>query len=65
MKNITPKRKTRVLFFAEILTEGHDGATRTMFQLLKRIHASQFEYLFICGVGPDELYGFECFKMPA
>lgn len=65
MKNITPKRKTRVAFFAEILTEGHDGATRTMFQLIRRIYAPDFEFLFICGVGPDELYGFECFKVPA
>lgn len=65
MKSIAPKQKVRVAFFAEILHEGHDGATRTMFQLIKRIDPNQFEFLFIYGVGPDELYGFECFKVPA
>lgn len=65
MKSIAPKQKVRVAFFAEILQEGHDGATRTMFQLIKRIDPNQFEFLFIYGVGPDELYGFECFKVPA
>ena len=57
-------KRIKVAFFAEILQEDLDGATRTMFQLIKRIDAKRFEFLFICGVGPDELYGFECFKIP-
>lgn len=51
-------------FFAEILIEDFDGASRTMFQLIKRINPENFEFLFICGVGPDQLYGFECMRIP-
>ena len=65
MKNTSPAKKTRVAFFAEILTGEHDGAVRTMYQLIQRIDAERFEYKFICGVGPDELFGFECIKVPA
>ena len=54
----------KVAFFAEILIPDFDGASRTMFQLIQRIPAEQFEFLFICGVGPDELYGFECLRLP-
>lgn len=57
-------KKIRVAFFAEALIEDFDGASRTTFQILKRIPASRFEFLFICGTGPDELFGFECFKIP-
>ncbi|MCC6282396.1 MAG: glycosyltransferase family 1 protein, partial [Saprospiraceae bacterium] len=54
----------KVAFFAEILIPDFDGASRTMFQLIQRIPTGQFEFLFICGVGPDELYGFECLSLP-
>lgn len=57
--------KTRIAFFAEILIEEFDGASRTMFQLIKRIQPEQFEFLFICGTGPDDIAGFECVKIPA
>jgi glycosyltransferase involved in cell wall biosynthesis len=58
-------KKVRVAFFAEILTEDFDGAVRTMFQLINRIDKTRFEYLFIYGVGPDEINGFESLKIPA
>jgi glycosyltransferase involved in cell wall biosynthesis len=58
-------RKTRVVFFAEILISDFDGASRTMFQLFNRIDPARFEFLFICASGPDQLHGFECFKVPA
>jgi glycosyltransferase involved in cell wall biosynthesis len=58
-------KKTRVAFFAEILTEDHDGAVRTMYQLINRIDHHNFEFLFICGAGPDEIGGFETIKVPA
>ena len=58
-------KKIKVAFFAEILIEDHDGATRTMFQLLKRIPEASFEFLFICGSGPDKVAGFECMKIPS
>lgn len=57
-------KKIRVAFFAEILVEDLDGATRTMFQLIKRIPRERFEFLFVCGVGPAELSGFECMRIP-
>lgn len=56
--------RTRVAFFAEILIEDFDGASRTMFQLINRIDKERFEFLFICGVGPDQLNGYECVKIP-
>ena len=58
-------RRIRVAFFAEMLTEGFDGAVRTMFQLINRIDNTRFEYLFIYGVGPDQIAGFESVKVPS
>src|SRR5690606_7235816 len=40
------------------------GASRTMFQLIKRIDHMRFEFLFICGVGPDQINSYECVKIP-
>ena len=57
-------KRIKVAFFAEILQEELDGATRTMFQLINRIDKHRFEFLFICGLGPNQLHGFECFKIP-
>lgn len=57
--------KLRVAFFAEILIEDNDGATRTMFQLIKRIPHDRFDYLFICGVGPQHIGGFNVLRIPA
>lgn len=58
-------KKIKVAFFAEILIEEFDGAARTMFQIIRRIPSEQFEFLFICGNGPAELFGFECFRVPS
>lgn len=55
--------KTRVVLFAEILVSDFDGAARTMFQLIKRIPKDKFEFLFVCGTGPDRLEGFEVLKL--
>ena len=57
--------KIKIAFFAEILIEELDGATHTMFQLLKRIPENRFEFLFICGTGPEKLFGFPCIKIPS
>lgn len=57
-------KKIKVAFFAEILIEDFDGASRTMFQLIKRIDPERFDFLFICGVGPDTIGGFACMKVP-
>lgn len=58
-------KKVKIAFFAEILIEDFDGASRTMFQLIHRIPADTFEFLFVCGIGPDTIAGFECLKIPA
>ena len=58
-------KRIKVAFFAEILIEDFDGASRTMFQLINRIDPKIFEFLFICGLGPASLRGFECFRIPA
>lgn len=57
--------KIRIAFFAEILIEDFDGASRTMFQLIKRIDSNRFDFLFVCGNGPNEIAGFPCIKVPA
>ncbi len=57
-------RRIKVAFFAEILTADFDGASRTMFQLIDRIDKTRFDFLFICGVGPDYIMGFPTFKVP-
>ena len=58
-------KKVKVAFFAEILIEDSDGASRTMFQIIKRIDPQKFQFLFICGTGPEDLFGFECFRLPS
>lgn len=57
--------KIKVAFFADILIQDFDGATRTMFQLIQRIPSEHFEYLFICGMGQEDLYGFESVHIPS
>ncbi|MDD3078673.1 MAG: glycosyltransferase family 1 protein [Paludibacter sp.] len=52
--------KVKVLFFADMLIADLDGASRTIFQLINRIPSEQFEYLFVCGTGPDKIADFEC-----
>ncbi|KQS31018.1 glycosyltransferase family 1 protein [Dyadobacter sp. Leaf189] len=58
-------RKVRVAFFAEILVADFDGAARTMFQLFNRIDPGQFEFLFICASGPEQVRGFDCVRIPS
>jgi glycosyltransferase involved in cell wall biosynthesis len=58
-------KKLKIAFFAEILIEDFDGASRTMFQLIHRIPSDRFEFLFFCGVGPDSIAGFECVCIPS
>jgi glycosyltransferase involved in cell wall biosynthesis len=58
-------KKIKIAFFADILIENFDGALRTIFQLIHRIPSEEFEFLFICGVGPDAIAGFECMRIPA
>lgn len=55
-------RRIKVVFFAEILIPDFDGASRTIFQLLDRIDASRFDFLFVCGSGPDRINQFDCIK---
>lgn len=52
--------KIKVVFFADILINDFDGASRTMYHLIKRIPNDQFEFLFVCGLGPDNIGGFRC-----
>ena len=57
--------KIRVAFFAEILLEDFDGASRTIFQIIRKIPEHQFEFLFICGVPPEDGFAYEVFEVPA
>ncbi|MDR1357368.1 MAG: glycosyltransferase family 1 protein [Tannerellaceae bacterium] len=52
--------KVKVVFFADMLISYFDGASRTMFQLFGKIPVDRFEFLFVCGVGPERIKGFRC-----
>ena len=55
--------KIKVAFFADMLIEDFDGASRTMYQLINRIPSDQFEFLFICGTGPEKIAGFKSLRV--
>ena len=57
-------KRIKIAFFAEILIEDFDGASRTMFQLINRIDKSRFDFLFICGAGPSTVRRYECITIP-
>jgi glycosyltransferase involved in cell wall biosynthesis len=57
-------KKIRAAFFADMLIADFDGAARTMYQLLNRIDKDEFEFLFVCGVGPNVINGFPCLHVP-
>ena len=59
------KQKIKVAFFAETLQPDYDGAVRTMYQLIKRIPKEDFEFLFLCGEGPESIEGFKVIDLPA
>lgn len=56
--------KIKVAFFAEILIEDFDGASRTIFQLIKSIPQDKFEFLFFCGVAPKTTFQHEIYEIP-
>ena len=58
------KRKTKVAFFADILVKNFDGASRTMFQLIERIPSEEFEFMFFCGLPPEQDIGHTVMKVP-
>lgn len=56
-------RKLRLAFFAEILIEDFDGASRTITHILQRIPKDQYEVLLICGIPPKKETHWEVFKV--
>lgn len=58
-------KKYKIAFFAEILIDDFDGASRTMFQLINRIPKDEFEFIFFCAVPPKQDLGFEVVVVPA
>lgn len=56
--------KIKVAFFAEILIEDFDGASRTIFQIIKSIPSDRFEFLFVCGVAPNADFIHEVYEVP-
>ena len=57
-------KRIKIAFFAEILIQDFDGASRTMFQLINRIDKNKFDFLFICGAGPSTIRRYECVTIP-
>lgn len=58
-------RKTKVVFFTDMLLENYDGAQRTMFHLISRISKKQYTYYFICGASPSEPFDFNLMDIPS
>jgi len=55
----------KVAFFADMLIADFDGAARTMFQLIHRIESDKFEFFFIYGDGPKQIYQHKSLKIPS
>ena len=55
--------KIKVMFFADMLISDFDGASKTMYQLINRIPAEQFEFLFVSGAAPDSIANFKCYRV--
>src|SRR5690606_7289329 len=64
INNTKQQFMTKVAFFAEILIEDFDGASRTMFQIINRIDPTKFSYLFIHGKGPTTLKDHKAIRIP-
>ncbi|MEY3419931.1 MAG: GDP-mannose-dependent alpha-mannosyltransferase [Bacteroidota bacterium] len=57
-------QKLRLAFFAEILIEDFDGASRSITNILNRIPADQYDVLLICGVPPKNKTNWQLFTVP-
>ncbi|MFM2395143.1 MAG: hypothetical protein RLZZ546_3126, partial [Bacteroidota bacterium] len=57
--------KVKVAFFADMLVENFDGASRTIFQIIKRINKEKFEFFFICGEPPKSNFEFKYYVVPS
>lgn len=55
----------KIAFFADILTEDFDGASRTMFQLLRAIEQYKMDFFFICDKGPDTISNHLVYRIPS
>jgi glycosyltransferase involved in cell wall biosynthesis len=55
--------KVKVIFFADMLIADFDGAVKTMYQLINKIPTDRFDFLFVCGIGPDCVAGFRCMRV--
>lgn len=53
-----------MVFFAEILIEDFDGASRTIYNIIRSIPRDRFDVLFICGVPPQGSFDFPYFVVP-
>ena len=56
--------KIKIAFFAEILIEDFDGASRTIFNIIRRIPKERFEVMFFCGIPPKEPFDFPYVVVP-
>lgn len=57
-------RKIRVAFFADILLEDLDGASRTMYQIINRIPSEQYDFMFFCGIPPRQRLSYKVVSIP-
>ena len=56
--------KIKIAFFAEILLEHFDGASRTIFNIIRRIPKGRFEVVFYCGIPPNGPFEYPYFVVP-
>lgn len=54
----------RIAFFTDMLIVDFDGASRTMFELIKRLPKNRVQILFIGGELQSDLLGHESYKVP-
>jgi len=58
-------KKIKVAFFADILTRDHDGAIKTMYQLIDKVPEENFEFMFCTGTPPKEKINHKILQIPS
>jgi glycosyltransferase involved in cell wall biosynthesis len=58
-------KKIKVAFFADILTRDHDGAIKTMYQIIDKIPEEQFEFMLCTGTPPEEKTNHKILQIPS
>ncbi|MBK8699530.1 MAG: glycosyltransferase family 1 protein [Saprospiraceae bacterium] len=58
-------KKIKVAFFADMLNEDFDGASRTIYQIIRRIDPKKYTFFFMCGSPPAANFPFKYYQIPS